>query len=201
MRITTVIFDIGRVLNAYDWKEYLRRTVPEQKAYEAVEQAVFLNPAWVEHDKGLLTLEEEVADFISAAPAYEKEIREVYENLGEVTWIFDYANDWVSELKEAGYRVYALSNWPEHLYEQRGHNLDFLDEMDGYCLSFQEHLNKPDPEAFLNLIRKYAICPEESVFIDDSPANIAVAENLGMKGILFAGYEDARMKLKKLGVG
>ena len=200
MAITTVIFDIGRVLNQYDWRAYLKKVVPEQKAYEAVERAVFLNPAWVEHDKGLLTRDEELADFIAAAPAYEKEIRAVYENLGEVTWLFDYTNDWVKELKDKGYKVYALSNWPEHLYEQRAHKLDFLDLMDGYCLSFQEHLNKPDPAAFENLLQKYGIAPEEAVFIDDSPANIDAAKKLGIHGILFLGYEDAKSKLEKVGV-
>lgn len=200
MAITTVIFDIGRVLNAYDWRDYLKKVVPEQTAYEAVEKAVFLNPAWVEHDKGLLTLEEEVADFISAAPAYEKEIRAVYENLGEVTWLFDYANDWVKELKDKGYKVYALSNWPEHLYEQREHKLDFLDLMDGYCLSFQEHLNKPDPAAFERLLQKYGIQPEESVFIDDSLPNIETAKKLKIHGILFKNLEQAKAELVQFGV-
>lgn len=198
--ITTIIFDIGRVLNGFDWKDYLRRIVPEQQAYEAVERAVFLNPAWVEHDKGLISLSEELEEFIAAAPAYEKEIRAVYENLGEVTWEYDYAIPWVRELKEKGYKVYALSNWPQHLYEQRCHKLDFLDLMDGYCLSFQTHLNKPDPEAFLHLLNKYQILPEEAVFIDDTRVNIAAAEKLGIHGILFTGLEQAKGKLKELGV-
>ena len=53
--IKNIIFDIGRVLNGYGWEEYLHRVVPGQEAYKAVEQAIFLNPAWVEHDKGFLT--------------------------------------------------------------------------------------------------------------------------------------------------
>lgn len=200
MKITSVIFDIGRVLNGFGWEGYLRRIVPEQAAYEAVERAVFLNPAWVEHDKGLLTEEQELAEFIAEAPAYEKEIRAVYENLGECVWIFDYAVPWVQELKEKGYRVYALSNWPEHIYKQRGHTLDFLDLMDGYCLSCQEHINKPDPEAFQNLMKKYDIRAEEAVFLDDTPANVEAARKLGMQGILFKDYEAARKELEKLGV-
>lgn len=200
MKITSIIFDIGRVLNGFGWERFLRRIVPEQTAYEAVEQAIFLNPIWVEHDKGLLTEEQELAEFIAEAPAYEKEIRAVYENLGECAWILDYAIPWVQELKEKGYRVYALSNWPEHIYKQRGHNLDFLDLMDGFCLSYQEHINKPDPGAFQNLMEKYDIKAEEAVFLDDTPANIEAAKKLGMQGILFRDYETARKELEKLGV-
>ena len=199
--IRNIIFDIGRVLNGYGWEEYLRRVVPGQEAYKAVEQAIFLNPAWVEHDKGLLTEEEEIADFVSAAPAYEKEIRAVYENLGDCTWALDYAIPWVKELKAKGLKLYVLSNWPEHIYRQRGNKLDFLDLVDGYCLSFQEHLNKPDAEAFLNLMGKYGITAEETVLIDDTKANIQAAKKLGIHGILFTDYERAREELKRLGVG
>ncbi len=63
--INTIIFDIGRVLAGYGWETYLRGIVPEEEAYRAVEKAVFLNPAWAEHDKGLLTEEEEILDFAS----------------------------------------------------------------------------------------------------------------------------------------
>lgn len=198
--IKSIIFDIGRVLNGFGWERYLRKIVPDQKAYEAVERAVFLSPIWVEHDKGLLTEEQELAEFIAEAPAYEKEIRAVYENLGECSWILDYAIPWVQELKEKGYRVYALSNWPKHIYEQRGHNLDFLELMDGYCLSYQEHLNKPDLRAFQNLMEKYGIKAEEAVFLDDTEANIEAAGKLGIHGILFTDYETARKELERLGV-
>lgn len=200
MAITTVIFDIGRVLNGFGWEKYLRSVVPEQSAYEAVEKAIFLNPAWQEHDKGFLTREEELADFIAAAPDYEKEIRAVYENLGECTWLLDYTVPWIQELKEKGYGVYALSNWPEHIYEQRGNKLDFLELMDGYCLSFQEHLNKPDAQAYLNLLNRYGIAPEEAVFIDDTQVNIEAAKKLGMSTILFQDQADAKAKLKEMGV-
>lgn len=199
-KIETVVFDIGRVLNGYGWEKYLGGVVRDPKAYKAVEKAIFLNPAWVEHDKGLLSEEEEIQDFVSAAPGYEEEIRAVYENLGECTWIFDYAVPWVRELKEAGYRVYALSNWPKHIFDQRGEKLAFLDLMDGYCLSFQEHLNKPSPEAFQNLMDRFEIRPEEAVFIDDTLANIETARKLGFSTVHFQSYEQAREELRALGV-
>lgn len=200
MKITTIIFDIGRVLNGYGWEEYLKKIVPDPIAYEAVERAVFKNPAWVEHDKGLLSEEEEIRDFVAAAPEYEKEIRAVYENLGECTWTLDYAVPWILELKEKGYRVYALSNWPKHIYDQRGDKLDFLDLMDGYFLSFQEHLIKPDEKAFLRLTKKYGIELEEAVFLDDTRENVLAAERLGIHGILFTSREQAGEELRKLGV-
>lgn len=199
-QITTIIFDIGRVLNGYGWETYLSGIISDKTAYEAVERAVFKNPAWVEHDKGWLTEEEEIRDFVAAAPEYEKEIRAVYENLGECTWRLDYAVPWIRELKEKGYRVYALSNWPKRIYDQRGDKLDFLDLMDGYCLSFQEHLIKPDEAAFHRLLDKYNILPGEAVFLDDTRENVEAAERIGIRGILFKSWEQAQRELCALGV-
>lgn len=198
--IDTVIFDIGRVLAGYGWEKYLRGIVPEEKAYRAVEQAVFLSPAWVEHDKGLETEEEEIRDFVSAAPEYEKEIRQVYENLGECVWKLSYAVPWVQELKSQGIRVFALSNWSKHIYDQREDKLDFLELMDGYILSWQEHVIKPDPEVFQLLMERYQIAPEQAVFIDDTLVNIEAAGKLGIHGIHFQSLEQAKEELRKLGV-
>ena len=199
--INTVIFDIGKVLAGYGWEKYLRGIAPEAEAYRAVEQAVFLSPDWVEHDKGLLTEEEEIRDFISNAPEYEKEIRQTYENLGECVWKLDYALPWVQELKSRGFCVFALSNWPKHIYDQRKDKLDFLDLMDGYILSYQEHVIKPDPAAFRLLLERYRIEPEKAVFIDDTLKNIEAAERLGIHGIHFRSLEQAKEELEKLGVG
>ena len=199
--INTVIFDIGKVLAGYGWEKYLRGIAPEEEAYRAVEQAVFLSPDWVEHDKGLLTEEEEIRDFISNAPEYEKEIRQTYENLGECVWKLDYALPWVQDLKSRGFRVFALSNWPKHIYDQRKDKLDFLDLMDGYILSYQEHVIKPDPAAFRLLLERYRIEPEKAVFIDDTLKNIEAAERLGIHGIHFRSLEQAKEELEKLGVG
>lgn len=198
--INTIIFDIGRVLAGYGWETYLRGIVPEEEAYRAVEKAVFLNPAWAEHDKGLLTEEEEILDFASVAPEYEAQIRRVYENLGECVWKLPYALPWVKELKEKGYRVYALSNWPKHIYDQREDKLDFLELMDGSILSYREHLTKPDPAVFHLLLDRYQICPEEAVFLDDTPVNIEAAGKLGIHGIHFRSLEQAKKELAELGI-
>ncbi|SCH22645.1 Phosphatase yihX [uncultured Clostridium sp.] len=197
--IDTVIFDIGKVLMGYSWEKYLHSIVGEDKiAYATLEQAIFLSPCWEEHDKGLMTEEEELWDFISNAPDYEPEIRAVYENLGQCTWPYDYADAWVKELKDKGLKVYALSNWPKHIYDQRRHVMTFLDQMDGCDMSYRTHSNKPNPEAFTGLFEHFGIDPEKAVFIDDNADNIEAAKRLGLHAIRFASYEQAKEELNQL---
>lgn len=199
--INTIIFDLGNVLVGFGWEKFLREIAPEDKDYLALERAIFRNPAWVEHDKGLLTEQEELAEFISAAPEYEAQIRQAYENLSGCVWNLPYTVPWLQELKAEGFRIYALSNWPKHVYDLRGARLDFLELMDGYILSFREHVIKPDPEIYRCLLERYDICPEEAVFLDDTLKNVEGAERLGIRGIHFRNLGQAKEELEKLGVG
>ena len=199
--INTIIFDLGNVLVGFGWEKFLREIAPEDKDYLALERAIFRNPAWVEHDKGLLTEQEELAEFISAAPEYEAQIRQAYENLSGCVWNLPYTVPWLQELKAEGFRIYALSNWPKHVYDLRGARLDFLELMDGYILSFREHVIKPDPEIYRRLLERYDIRPEKAVFLDDTLKNVEGAERLGIRGIHFRNLGQAKEELEKLGVG
>ena len=178
--INTIIFDLGNVLVGFGWEKFLREIAPEDKDYLALERAIFRNPAWVEHDKGLLTEQEELAEFISAAPEYEAQIRQAYENLSGCVWNLPYTVPWLQELKAEGFRIYALSNWPKHVYDLRGARLDFLELMDGYILSFREHVIKPDPEIYLYTAQKLGVAPEECLAVEDSTFGVLAGHRAGM---------------------
>ena len=198
MAITTIIFDIGRVLNGYGWEKYLRSVVPEQKAYESVERAVFLNPVWEEHDLGLLTEEEEIQDFVAAAPEYEKEIRAVYENLGECTWSLDYAVPWVRELKEKGYGIYLCSNASLRMLSCYRQVIPAIELFDGVLFSAEVKCLKPQKEIYMHFYRRFNLKPEECFFIDDLPGNIEGARQTGMDGYCFADGDVERLKARLL---
>lgn len=50
---------------------------------------------------------------------------------------------------------------------------------DGVYCSFRTGLVKPNADAFRNVLQSAGILPEETLFFDDSPANIEVAANIG----------------------
>ena len=57
---------------------------------------------------------------------------------------------------------------------------------------------KPDADIYQCLFDTYGLKPEECVFLDDRPENIEGGEKLGMRGIVFESYEDAKAKLEKM---
>ena len=70
--------------------------------------------------------------------------------------------------------------------------------LDGKVVSGEEHVIKPSPEIYRILLDRYGLKPEESVFIDDNPANATAAAALGIKGIVFTGADDLRKSLDEL---
>jgi len=59
---------------------------------------------------------------------------------------------------------------------------------------------KPDPRIFRLLFERFAIAPEEAVYIDDNPRNAAAATALGMHGIHFTDPPALRREVVALGL-
>ena len=197
-KIDTIVFDIGGVLVDFYPPDLINRVVKIEDLRVLFRSIIFQSPAWAEADRGLQSDAYTLSQFIQASPAHEEQIRYLYEHAGEIITLFPYAVPWIKELRNAGYRVYALSNYSEHLYDRSVEKMEFLPLMDGVVFSWQCHSIKPEEEIYQTLFHKYQIEPSRSVFLDDNLQNIEKARELGMQAIHFIGYKDARAQLMAL---
>lgn len=97
------------------------------------------------------------------------------------------------------HKVAVLSNATDALIE----TLSFYglsDEFDLIVGSAYEGIMKPDPRIYLRLLEKMSLEPQETVFIDDSRANINAAQSLGMSAIHFSPELDLASTLADIGV-
>jgi putative hydrolase of the HAD superfamily len=72
------------------------------------------------------------------------------------------------------------------------------DVFDAMVISAEVGLTKPDPHIYRLALAKLGARPEESVFIDDVPANVAAARSIGMAGIEFVQPEKVLEELKQV---
>lgn len=199
--IKNIILDVGKVLVAWEPKQLMRKIGFSEDAVCGVSKVLFDSGIWNETDRGVLSNEEFLAVAIGQALEYKKEILLFWEHVGEAIWQLPYAKEWIRAMKKAGYQVYILSNYGSWTYEKtRDTALDFLEEVDGAVFSYQVKQIKPDLEIFHSLFEKFALRPEECVFLDDLPANIEGAKAAGMYGIVFTELNEALVELKNLGV-
>lgn len=195
--VNTIIFDVGMVLVNYRWKDYIEEFQFPDEVKEAVIKATFLSEEWNEFDRSLLSDEEILNSFIEHAPEYEKEINQVFENLSNIIITYEYTDAWIKELKKEGYKVYILSNYPRKTYELTKEQLSFVNLCDGALFSFEVNKIKPEPEIFQILSERFAIQPEEAVFLDDNSNNIEAAKEFGFHTIHFTTKEKAVQELSK----
>ena len=89
------------------------------------------------------------------------------------------------ELRRRGYGVYLLSNTNPIMMEGfianefRKEGLEMKDYFDGAVCSCVAKCYKPEPEIFDYTCRECGIKPEETLFFDDSQANVDAARALG----------------------
>lgn len=109
----------------------------------------------------------------------------------------DYKLNMLLKLKEK-YRIYMLSNtnkiMMDHMLENafRKQGLTVDDYFDKLFLSYEMKLSKPNPEIFESMLSEAGIRAEETLYIDDAPANIEMAKAFGGETYLAAPQEDYR---------
>ena len=136
---------------------------------------------------------ESVAEKVAEYPEWETEIRMYWERWedmlnGEVPGM----KEWIRELKNAGYKVYGLSNWSHETFPMVKDKYEAFSMMDGIVMSGEELIAKPDLRIYKILLERYGLKAEECVFIDDRKENIEAGEQIGIRGILFEDCEQAK---------
>lgn len=198
--IRNIVFDIGNVLTDYTWNKYLHTFGFSEEVCERVAAATTKSKEWGEFDRGALRDEEIVDLLVKNDPEVEKEIRQFTADMSGLVERLDYAIPWIQELKSKGYHVYYLSNFSAKAEKECAHALDFIPYADGGILSYQEKLIKPEPQIYQRLLEKYALMPEECVFLDDVEENVEGAKAQGYHAFVFTTREKAVADLETLGV-
>ncbi len=204
MSIKNIVFDVGGVLVDFCYMEYMRKLGFSEEICREFEKDIIYSELWNDMDRGDLMLEE-------AGIKFKKRLREMYkpcddevdlfiENIKDIVKEYPYSKGLLQSLKDAGYGVYILSNYPRDLADMHWKDFKFLPVADGYIISAYERIVKPDEKIYRLLTEKFGIDLTESVFIDDRQINIDAANALGMKGILFKNLDDCMEALNKEGI-
>lgn len=88
----------------------------------------------------------------------------------------------MKRVKQAGWPLYGLSNWSLETFPITRRKHAFFDLLDDYLLSGQVNLVS-HLAIFQRMLEKIGRKPEECVFIDDNPANVAASRALGIMTI------------------
>lgn len=197
--IKNIVFDLGRVVIDFDPFSYLKKLGLDDKTSKFLGNAVFEGEEWKECDEGRYGSNKELIPvLIKRYPEYQKEIElALNEKWEEILTLKEESGKLIKNLKQQGFNIYILSNLSEDAHNAVK-KYDFFDSIDGGIYSYQVKLCKPDRIIYIELINKYNLEPNETIFIDDREENIKAAEELGIYGIIFKDVENAENEIQDI---
>lgn len=196
--IRNLVFDFGNVLLVSDFDRYLDSIISDADIKHEFRKTVFSKEFTRQLDLGFKKSEELFEELASLRPDLACYIRVFQQRwmehlYGEMPGMHRILENY----KLKGYRLYGLSNWSDMIYRViRQYPIFGL--LDGYVISSEEHLVKPDQAIYERLFDKYGLIPGECIFADDKEENIVAAQHAGMNGIIFHDSLQYEAELNRL---
>ena len=200
MRPTTVIFDLGGVLIEWDPRHLYRQLFDDPDEMESF-LAEVTTAEWNAHQDAGRPWSEAVELLVAEHPQWRELIEAFHRRwpemlAGEIPGTVDV----LADLRAAGVRLVALSNWSAEMFPVARERFAFLAWFEGIVISGDVGVNKPDRRIFDHLAEQFGVEPAAALFIDDSSANVAAATALGFRAIQFTDATALRRELERLGL-
>ena len=203
--IRNIVFDVGYVLVDYTWKYTFKDFGYDDEGVKRLAAGIFGGGVqgealtlWQSYDNGLVSDAQVRADILRRFP----------DDAPALTWFFDNAADWctvrhdladrIAPLKEKGYGIFLLSNYPDRLWQLHVAAQAFHALVDGEVVSYAEHIGKPGLHFYERLLARYRLNAEECLFLDDRRDNTLAAESLGMQTLTLDSPDARRRAVETL---
>ena len=198
-RRLAVVFDVGNVLYDWDPRFLYERLIEDDRALDAFLRHVATREWHFQHDAGrpfaetsaeLSAQYPEFAEHIAVwGPRFYEQIPNMVPGMAAL----------IEELDEAGIPLYAITNFSGEFWPPfRDREAAIFDRFRDIVVSGDEKLTKPDAAIYALALERFGLAAEEAVFVDDRDDNVAGAEAVGMKALLFTDAATLRTQLVEL---
>ena len=187
-----VVFDLGAVLLAWEPTRLVQTHLPEhaptEAAAAALGRALFHHDDWMSFDCGMRSLDEAIARMALRLSLPGEKLDAMLGTLGERLEPIAVTVELLEGLfarRAAGeaLRLYYLSNMPAPYARAIERRHAFMRRFDGGVFSGDVKFLKPHREIYELLAVRHALDPAQTVFIDDSAANVEAARAFGWHAI------------------
>ena len=184
--VDAVVFDVGNVLIRFDPADLLRRHLPEyEEHWPMLMERVFHSPYWPMLDRGSASLEDLAQLMIGRHQELRVPIERIMHGWPDLREEVPEGVAALDCVRAHGKRTFVLSNYHHEAFRLVRDRFGFFRGFNGMAVSGFLHICKPDARIYRWLETSFALDPARLLFIDDSPANVEAALNLGWNAFCF----------------
>ncbi|HHG7888859.1 HAD family hydrolase [Streptococcus pneumoniae] len=178
-----IIFDLGNVLIEWNKEKILSKICKNDLEYNLFNKFVFQSNLWIDLDNGKISLEFLENQLIDEmGHQYQDQIHELVWNWFNYVDLYDEVYELIKQLKKKNFQIYVLSNTSSIFHILLDSVLSKVSSvLDGYVISCEVKMMKPQKEIYLSLVNKYQLDIKDCIFLDDLEENVEAARTLGIK--------------------
>jgi len=194
-----VVFDLGGVVVAWNPDDIVARAFPDPDHRALVKREIFGHPDWLALDRGSASVDDVIVRAARRTGLPELVVRSFIESVPSSLIADREVVDLIRRVKSAGSSLYCLSNMPTSSMEHLERTYEFWHLFTGMVVSSRVGVCKPEPEIYAHLLETHDLRASDTVFIDDTVANLDAAERFGIRTIHFTGVQQCEGELRRLG--
>ncbi|HGZ3787802.1 TPA: HAD family hydrolase [Streptococcus pneumoniae] len=195
-----IIFDLGNVLIEWNKEKILSKICKNYLEYNLFNKFVFQSNLWIDLDNGKISLEFLENQLIDEmGHQYQDQIHELVWNWFNYVDLYDEVYELIKQLKKKNFQIYVLSNTSSIFHILLDSVLSKVSSvLDGYVISCEVKMMKPQKEIYLSLVNKYQLDIKDCIFLDDLEENVEAARTLGIKAFQIKERKEISNILKDL---
>ena len=197
--IRGVIFDFGNVICSFDVDIFLAK-LHERSGLDVgtLRDRIYGSSLHSRYERGEISSKEFHREVVLRI-GVDLPVDELADRFSDIFTPIESTHGLIRALK-GKYRIGLLSNTNEWHFLRHIRTVPVFPLFDAVTLSFEVGALKPEPEIYLDALRKLSLPPEECVFIDDIANYAEGAAVVGIRGIQYTGHAELVRELSSLGV-
>ena len=197
--IKNIVFDLGNVLIDFKPQIFLAYLGFNEEDIKLFNNIVFAGKEWNMYNQSKYDANEVHSALINNYPEYTDKINTIFQNIdyNYILFLKHDVSDYLKELKKQRFNIYILSDLSVDSYNHN-RNFKFFNYIDGGVYSFEIGSTKPNKANYLELLNKYNLIANETIFIDDKIENVEAANKVGIHGIQFISLDSLKDNISKL---
>lgn len=199
-QISTVVFDVGRVLFEWDLRHLFAKLITDSEELDWFLANVVTTEWHFQHDAGR-PLADMTAELTAQYPHYGHLIKAYRTRFNEtIPGPVPGSLEIVDDLATQGVPLFAITNFGAEFWDMFRPTQPIFDLFGDIVVSGVEKLVKPDPAIYALALERFGLQHGEAIFVDDNHANVVSARANGFAAHHFTDARRLRSELETLGL-